>query len=209
MDAVSYTHLDVYKRQVLIGNRPPAIGRAVIGQLFWLVNFGKPVEPPFRPRKFQARHHRNRAITRSGETADQRRSVGGQQILIIALIGDAHPGQQAGMRQPRPAAEGARLDPRRGDPPTSRRQFPLQRGKIGGQRRGEARIIDGQRPVGSVSYTYLDVYKRQGLNVAPGTAATGAHYTDCLPDCQSASLSLFACHIAVSYTHLDVYKRQL
>ena len=56
----------------------------------------------------------------------------------------------------------------------------------------------------SVSYTHLDVYKRQALNAAKGGAARVT----------AADISAEAIAMAkrnaepVSYTHLDVYKRQ-
>ena len=64
-----------------------------------------------------------------------------------------------------------------------------------------------------VSYTHLDVYKRQGL-----PAACFAMYQTALPKNKqkvkgmllAAGLTSFFTGItAVSYTHLDVYKRQL
>ena len=50
-----------------------------------------------------------------------------------------------------------------------------------------------------VSYTHLDVYKRQRVCRALPGADEGADHR--LPDREAVS--------AVSYTHLDVYKRQL
>ena len=51
-----------------------------------------------------------------------------------------------------------------------------------------------------VSYTHLDVYKRQFLHVAPPAA---------LQCCSSPVIRRCSQReIAVSYTHLDVYKRQ-
>ena len=53
--------------------------------------------------------------------------------------------------------------------------------------------------VGSVSYTHLDVYKRQTLD----RMATKD------PEHVNTFLSLAGiCYMPVSYTHLDVYKRQ-
>ena len=47
----------------------------------------------------------------------------------------------------------------------------------------------------AVSYTHLDVYKRQGVNA--------------LSDLQKPRyIRLLRCLTSVSYTHLDVYKRQ-
>ena len=65
--------------------------------------------------------------------------------------------------------------------------------------------------IGAVSYTHLDVYKRQGqasLDEHPhvprpaGALAGGAVGGDI------AEVALLAPYTAVSYTHLDVYKRQ-
>ena len=66
----------------------------------------------------------------------------------------------------------------------------------------------------SVSYTHLDVYKRQGLNPGPGYPIQNLQTIFCglqvlllrrLPQ-PASTLSLNP--TAVSYTHLDVYKRQ-
>ena len=75
----------------------------------------------------------------------------------------------------------------------------------------------------SVSYTHLDVYKRQVLDVGQGeSVALYSNGQAVLVDCGSANsyidagavaadqLSAMGLHRlkAVSYTHLDVYKRQ-
>ena len=52
----------------------------------------------------------------------------------------------------------------------------------------------------AVSYTHLDVYKRQGHNVV--TLALGAELA------AVRALDVAVMQSAVSYTHLDVYKRQ-
>ena len=57
----------------------------------------------------------------------------------------------------------------------------------------------------AVSYTHLDVYKRQ-VNGTPTVITVDREYSDVLP-----SLNLVAeitPDFPVSYTHLDVYKRQ-
>ena len=54
----------------------------------------------------------------------------------------------------------------------------------------------------SVSYTHLDVYKRQCLSIA--LSGTSPHIVF---NIQASTLAIFSIY-AVSYTHLDVYKRQ-
>ena len=59
----------------------------------------------------------------------------------------------------------------------------------------------------SVSYTHLDVYKRQSLskfvaNIKDALAAGDMKKAQEICDKQRGS-------VAVSYTHLDVYKRQI
>ncbi|WP_459448204.1 hypothetical protein [Erwinia amylovora] len=54
-----------------------------------------------------------------------------------------------------------------------------------------------------VSYTHLDVYKRQGLRLPPAMADGSDDKR-----CQFCSVPIFS-HKPVSYTHLDVYKRQV
>ena len=61
--------------------------------------------------------------------------------------------------------------------------------------------------VASVSYTHLDVYKRQLQQLMDENPAKTEEYLDLFVDIQ---MSIFAktCPMPVSYTHLDVYKRQ-
>ena len=58
--------------------------------------------------------------------------------------------------------------------------------------------------VSSVSYTHLDVYKRQGKYRRPAGLATRNYQEPMIGDL----LWLYEGLTAVSYTHLDVYKRQ-
>ena len=71
----------------------------------------------------------------------------------------------------------------------------------------------------AVSYTHLDVYKRQAMLYAVNIAMKAVIYTDygmspsgipMIIDMMSMSVCLFtyALAMAVSYTHLDVYQRQ-
>ena len=70
----------------------------------------------------------------------------------------------------------------------------------------QPKIADGTfRIVNSVSYTHLDVYKRQELH---GAAAGGVEHLRLWPDAPIGQAALLAGGEAVSYTHLDVYKRQ-
>ena len=62
-----------------------------------------------------------------------------------------------------------------------------------------ARLVGEKLGVDAVSYTHLDVYKRQGgsntiTEVCDELGSAGASHVDTFK--------------AVSYTHLDVYKRQ-
>ena len=68
----------------------------------------------------------------------------------------------------------------------------VQQGKIGIARRE------------AVSYTHLDVYKRQGLGTGQGVPRLNADKAHWL--CRSRPDEGVG---AVSYTHLDVYKRQV
>ena len=56
----------------------------------------------------------------------------------------------------------------------------------------------------SVSYTHLDVYKRQGLNVVTPVVSL----TSLLRPSLLRTAKPLLCPESVSYTHLDVYKRQ-
>ena len=67
----------------------------------------------------------------------------------------------------------------------------------------------------AVSYTHLDVYKRQGKEIRTGEVY-GSTVSFRLPDKRRGTLSGGTGHgrfwrtaEAVSYTHLDVYKRQV
>ena len=61
-----------------------------------------------------------------------------------------------------------------------------------------------------VSYTHLDVYKRQVVNlVYSDVVAIRAFISPCSGLIPSAATAVNASIIAVSYTHLDVYKRQV
>ena len=62
----------------------------------------------------------------------------------------------------------------------------------------QIRIADFLHSLGSVSYTHLDVYKRQ--------AYSKEKFEPCIPSCPHCIYNMF---ITVSYTHLDVYKRQI
>ena len=71
--------------------------------------------------------------------------------------------------------------------------------------------------VGPVSYTHLDVYKRQGMGYAGRSAGQERKATHELevnfgqnPSITQQTLEAngFTANNAVSYTHLDVYKRQ-
>ena len=67
-----------------------------------------------------------------------------------------------------------------------------------------------------VSYTHLDVYKRQTTNVAEALELYHLRGCDCIIgfgggssiDCAKAVGAKIAKPKPVSYTHLDVYKRQ-
>ena len=71
----------------------------------------------------------------------------------------------------------------------------------------------------SVSYTHLDVYKRQTLNIAKMWRMYQESVSDELKVKESLFRKIFVTNFnisfkspttdAVSYTHLDVYKRQL
>ena len=57
--------------------------------------------------------------------------------------------------------------------------------------------------MGTVSYTHLDVYKRQAIGGSSGSISSGL---DDVADSASGAAKKMK---PVSYTHLDVYKRQL
>ena len=63
-------------------------------------------------------------------------------------------------------------------------------------------IACGRNVPETVSYTHLDVYKRQGLKGADAALAQDDVVVALAHD-------VLGCHEPVSYTHLDVYKRQL
>ena len=68
-----------------------------------------------------------------------------------------------------------------------------------GEQKIQAAADDGKRAaVGAVSYTHLDVYKRQDLN--------WWHWNDEPEEANRAMARRY--QQPVSYTHLDVYKRQ-
>ena len=58
----------------------------------------------------------------------------------------------------------------------------------------------------SVSYTHLDVYKRQGYDCAIQFDGDGQHNAEYIQTMEDRMVEGY--DIAVSYTHLDVYKRQ-
>ena len=65
-----------------------------------------------------------------------------------------------------------------------------------------------------VSYTHLDVYKRQFLDGVrgqhrPAGGAAGHHVGVIAKDRKGMGSQRAGRHMPVSYTHLDVYKRQL
>ena len=65
--------------------------------------------------------------------------------------------------------------------------------------------------IGAVSYTHLDVYKRQGFLriVNEQHAAVGIHRIAEHQSARALRIVFRDLHlVAVSYTHLDVYKRQ-
>ena len=74
-------------------------------------------------------------------------------------------------------------------------------------------LIDTVTPrecAGSVSYTHLDVYKRQNYNLVP---ILNVYENIVLPveldgDTVDQKFLDEIVHLPVSYTHLDVYKRQ-
>ena len=57
----------------------------------------------------------------------------------------------------------------------------------------------------AVSYTHLDVYKRQGVEGQTGGAAGQVIHAESY---RGVGMYIADGHSAVSYTHLDVYKRQ-
>ena len=71
---------------------------------------------------------------------------------------------------------------------------------------------EGFSILGTVSYTHLDVYKRQGMQIAfaffLGILQGYAPATD-LTVLRDRIAGILLGNIAVSYTHLDVYKRQV
>ena len=67
-------------------------------------------------------------------------------------------------------------------------------GDVVGQEGVAARRGPGEEPV---SYTHLDVYKRQGVH---GSRESKGY--------EAAITALATATVPVSYTHLDVYKRQ-
>ena len=117
MLTVSYTHLDVYKRQVTI---------AQLGQRAENVYFGKP----------------------SGLMDQMASSVGGAVAIDFAAVSYTH---LPALSRPLPERHG---------PERPHEQLP---GRLPGL---EHR---GQLSPGPVSYTHLDVYKRQSWSCAPGT----------------------------------------
>ena len=65
-------------------------------------------------------------------------------------------------------------------------------------------VLYSLKSLESVSYTHLDVYKRQGYT--GGRVWGGQGGTDAAPDLRRGKAA--AGQSPVSYTHLDVYKRQ-
>ena len=68
-----------------------------------------------------------------------------------------------------------------------------------------AGMAEGLRSLAAVSYTHLDVYKRQGA----GRMMAGLRTPTCMMLSMVCCMSSSSVTLkAVSYTHLDVYKRQ-
>ena len=61
----------------------------------------------------------------------------------------------------------------------------------------------------TVSYTHLDVYKRQALACGPGMGVSHEALVLLENACQLELPLVLDADAPVSYTHLDVYKRQI
>ena len=61
----------------------------------------------------------------------------------------------------------------------------------------------------SVSYTHLDVYKRQNERIAADREKYSRQIKELFEQKGLSYVSLAGDYLAVSYTHLDVYKRQV
>ena len=88
-------------------------------------------------------------------------------------------------------------------------QEKIQQAHLGG---GQARI-DSQHKKGTVSYTHLDVYKRQPPTIPVIKPANkGAPDANAIPKHKgnaTKKTTILDGISSVSYTHLDVYKRQI
>ena len=76
---------------------------------------------------------------------------------------------------------------------------------------GRFTLVTEKRVLEPVSYTHLDVYKRQGLKLEEQLKDVARHHGIRFlgPNCIGLVNSAISLNItAVSYTHLDVYKRQ-
>ena len=78
-------------------------------------------------------------------------------------------------------------------------------------RDGQGNVDDGRFP--AVSYTHLDVYKRQALRPGRALENSGKSFfldrrARCAEDRPDGNAGNGQGREAVSYTHLDVYKRQ-
>ena len=77
----------------------------------------------------------------------------------------------------------------------------------GGDLGGLIPLWTGARKPETVSYTHLDVYKRQLSTTSPPTGVAPPH-NPVLPPCGTIGTPVTPTPETVSYTHLDVYKRQ-
>ena len=67
------------------------------------------------------------------------------------------------------------------------------------------RAVWKEEDLKAVSYTHLDVYKRQAYDIAGQNLADEQSFTEAI----FMAIKIFKNRQAVSYTHLDVYKRQM
>ncbi len=132
----------------LIGDRPPAERRPLVGERLAVVDGVEPVEDALGPALLQPRHHGDRSIPPAPERGNQRVALRAHEQHVGVFIPDFEPRQQADVGQPRIAAEGRRLDERRHDVAPGVADVCFETRPLGGNRSREVGVVPADRAVG-------------------------------------------------------------